>query len=478
MASKSKYYSTFTPSTKNYSTFTPSNTNTNKSTVLINPNPTYSATQKVTPVDLVNVNPTVTAAPSIGTSYTNVPITKTNNTNYTPAPNLTKPSTGASSSNISNSTGTNYTPAPTLKPSNTGTSSNNTNVNVGGSLSAALGAAGGYNTNGIDLSDILAAYTASAEAQKKAISDATTNRKKLLEDTLAAQIKSLQTSEASQKESLLNSLKRFQEDTAKARDQQRSSFNANRADLEAQAFLANRAAAQSAAARGLGGSGLQQLALLQNLINQSAQTSDLATENTEALNTLAQNLARQEEDITKNVTDLNQTTQDKIDALTTEQKNQLTTLLSEEANNLNQIETNTTSLKEQLKYQEAVRAENARIQAEQFAQQLANSNKSIASNYSLYQQQRQDELSDVEEAVRSGLASAVTNANELMNLASTSSTSKKPAKALEQNNAAVQQVYSDTLNTLASIYGGSGASQSLYNEYINQLKNYYGQYYK
>lgn len=475
MASKSKYYSTFTPK-KNYSTFTPSNNNTNKSTVLINPNPTYSATQKVTPVDLVNVNPTVTAAPSIGTSYTNVPITKTNNTNYTPAPNLTKPSTGASSSNVSNSTGTNYTPAPTLKPSNTGTSSNNTNV--GGSLSAALGAAGGYNTAGIDLSDILAAYTASAEAQKKAISDATTNRKKLLEDTLAAQIKSLQTSESSQKESLLNSLKRFQEDTAKARDQQRSSFNANRADLEAQAFLANRAAAQSAAARGLGGSGLQQLSLLQNLINQSAQTSDLATENTEALNTLAQNLARQEEDITKNVTDLNQTTQDKIDALTTEQKNQLTTLLSEEANNLNQIETNTTSLKEQLKYQEAVRAENARIQAEQFAQQLANSNKSIASNYSLYQQQRQDELSDVEEAVRSGLASAVTNANELMNLASTSSTSKKPAKALEQNNAAVQQVYSDTLNTLASIYGGSGASQSLYNEYINQLKNYYGQYYK
>ena len=472
MASKSKYYNTFTPK-KNYSTFKP---NTNKSTILINPNPTYSATQKVTPVDLVNVNPTVTAAPSIGTSYTNVPITKNNL--YTPAPNLTKPSTGASSSNVSNSTGINYTPAPTLKPSNTGTSNSNTNVNVGGSLSAALGAAGGYNTNAIDLSDILAAYTASAEAQKKAISDATTNRKKLLEDTLAAQIKSLQTSEASQKESLLNSLKRFQEDTAKARDQQRSSFNANRADLEAQAFLANRAAAQSAAARGLGGSGLQQLALLQNLINQSAQTSDLATENTEALNTLAQNLARQEEDITKNVTDLNQTTQDKIDALTTEQKNQLATLLSEEANNLNQIETNTTSLKEQLKYQEAVRAENARIQAEQFAQQLANSNKSIASNYSLYQQQRQDELSDVEEAVRSGLASAVTNANELMNIASKSATSKKPAKALEQNNAAVQQVYSDTLNTLASIYGGSGASQSLYNEYINQLKNYYGQYYK
>lgn len=472
MASKSKYYNTFTPK-KNYSTFTPSNNN--KSTVLINPNPVASSTQKITPVDLVNVNPTVTAAPSIGTSYTNVPITKNNI--YTPAPNLTKPSND-STPTMGSRGDNNYTPAPTLKPSNTGTSSNNTNVNVGGSLSAALGAAGGYNTNGIDLSDILAAYTASAEAQKKVISDATTNKKKLLEDTLAAQIKSLQTSEASQKESLLNSLKRFQEDTAKARDQQRSSFNANRADLEAQAFLANRAAAQSAAARGLGGSGLQQLSLLQNLINQSAQTSDLATENTEALNTLAQNLARQEEDITKNVTDLNQTTQDKIDALTTEQKNQLTTLLSEEANNLNQIETNTTSLKEQLKYQEAVRAENARIQAEQFAQQLANSNKSIASNYSLYQQQRQDELSDVEEAVRSGLASAVTNANELMNLASTSSTSKKPAKALEQNNAAVQQVYSDTLNTLASIYGGSGASQSLYNEYINQLKNYYGQYYK
>lgn len=331
---------------------------------------------------------------------------------------------------------------------------------------------------GIDLSDILAAYTASAEAQKKAVSDSVAAQKKMLEDNLAAQLKTLETSEASQREALLTSLKRFQEDTAKARSQQQSSFNANRADLEAQAFMANRAAMQSAASRGLGGSGLQQLAQLQNLINQSGEVNELATGNTEALNTLAQNLARQEQDTTTNINNIVKEMQNKKESLTTEQKNTLSALLSEEVNNLNKIETNTTSLKEELKYQEAVRAENARVQAEQFAANLKAQNASIAANQAMYNQQLQAENKAIADSTISGLAAAVTDYSNLIKSASNSSTSKKPATALAENNKAVQAQYDAAISALASIYAGSGLSQSYLDTYRKQLDSVYSQYYK
>lgn len=331
---------------------------------------------------------------------------------------------------------------------------------------------------GIDLSDILAAYTASAEAQKKAISDSTAAQRKMLEDNLAAQLKTLETSEASQREALLTSLKRFQEDTAKARSQQQASFNANRADLEAQAFMANRAAMQSAASRGLGGSGLQQLAQLQNLINQSGEVNELATGNTEALNTLAQNLARQEQDTTTNINNIVKEMQNKKEALTTEQKNTLSALLSEEVNNLNKIETNTTSLKEELKYQEAVRAENARVQAEQFAANLQAQNASIAAQYDLYNRQLQAEKEATNNETITGLAGALDKYSALIKSASNSSTKSKPAKALEENNKAVQAKYDEAVSALASIYAGSGLSESYYNTYRKQLDSVYSQYYK
>lgn len=331
---------------------------------------------------------------------------------------------------------------------------------------------------GIDLSDILAAYTASAEAQKKAVSDSVAAQKKMLEDNLAAQLKTLETSEASQRDALLTSLKRFQEDTAKARSQQQASFNANRADLEAQAFMANRAAVQSAASRGLGGSGLQQLAQLQNLINQSGEVNELATGNTEALNTLAQNLARQEQDTTTNINNIVKEMQNKKESLTTEQKNTLSALLSEEVNNLNKIETNTTSLKEELKYQEAVRAENARVQAEQFAAELQAQNASIAANQAMYNRQLQAENKAIADSTISGLAAAVTDYSNLIKSASNSSTKKNKAEALKENNSKVQAQYDAAISALASIYAGSGLSQSYLDTYRKQLDSVYSQYYR
>lgn len=403
--------------------------------------------------------------------------------------NLVNPNPLASTSSISN---INKQNASYLAPTNNTNNQNasylplNTNNSVEQSTSnSSVSSSGSYSGGGgasvstpagIDLSDILAAYTASAEAQKKSISDAAAARRQLLADTLTSNIKTLETSESQQRENLLNSLKRFQEDTAKARGQQQSSFNASRADLEAQAFMANRAALQSAAARGLGGSGLQQLSQLQNMINQSGEINKLSLSNTETLNTLAQELARQEEDTTTNINNLAKEIQNKKEALTTEQKNTLNALLSEEANKLNEIETNTTSLKEQLKYQEAVRAENARIEAEQFAAQLAASNAASSSSFNNYLKQleieedalRKSGLNTVSIATKSGIDSIINAYNNSVN-------SKKSPK---KTNQAVSDAYQLALAEIRQNAINSGLAATDINSYENQLKNFYNQYYK
>lgn len=403
--------------------------------------------------------------------------------------NLVNPNPLASTSSISN---VNKQNASYLAPTNNTNNQNasylplNTNNSVEQSTSnSSVSSSGSYSGGGgasvstpagIDLSDILAAYTASAEAQKKSISDAAAARRQLLADTLTSNIKTLETSESQQRENLLNSLKRFQEDTAKARGQQQSSFNASRADLEAQAFMANRAALQSAAARGLGGSGLQQLSQLQNMINQSGEINKLSLSNTEALNALAQELARQEEDTTTNINNLAKEIQNKKEALTTEQKNTLNALLSEEANKLNEIETNTTSLKEQLKYQEAVRAENARIEAEQFAAQLAASNAASSSSFNNYLKQleieedalRKSGLNTVSIATKSGIDSIINAYNNSVN-------SKKSAK---KTNQAVSDAYQLALAEIRQNAINAGLAATDINSYENQLKNFYSQYYK
>lgn len=330
----------------------------------------------------------------------------------------------------------------------------------------------------IDLSDILAAYTKSAEAQKQTIKDTTESQRQILANNLASQLESLRNSEKTQRETLTKALDRFREDTNKSRQQQQSAFNSSRADLEAQAYLANRQALQSAAARGLGGSGLQQLAQLQNLINQSAETSNLAKSNTDAISELAQALARQEEDTTTNLTNLANTTDQQARTLQTQNTDALNALLSNSANKLNEIDTNTASLQKQLQYQEAVRAQDARRQAEQFAANLAAQNASTASNWALYNQQKQDKYNDLADQTTASLAALITDAANKMKSASKSSTNKKASKALTENNAAVQAAYDTAVSDLANIYGASGLDKSIYlDPYSKQLADLYSKYY-
>lgn len=234
--------------------------------------------------------------------------------------------------------------AYTLK-NNTTNAANNTpaqdayNEYLNSLASGGSGGGGTITPQRVDLTDILASYEQGAAAQRKTIED----------------------SRESQRQSLLTSLKRFQDETAEARRQQRRSYNASRADLEGQAFMSNRQVAQSAAARGLGGSGLQQLAQLQNQINQGQATDKLAQSNTDVLKQLATAAQSKEEDTNTALQNLD----------------------TESANKIAAIEANNAQARANLQYQEAVRYEEARQQAEALAAQLSASNASSANSYRL-----------------------------------------------------------------------------------------------
>ena len=153
----------------------------------------------------------------------------------------------------------------------------------GGSGSSSSSSGGGYAApNRIDIQPMIDAFTNAANARKN----------------------TLQTTANQQRSDLLNSIKRFQEQTARSQEIQRDAFNASRADLEEAAFQADRANRISAAARGIGGSGLQQLSQLQTLMQQNNAISDLAGENTDVQTQLAENLANYEEDINTEVQNL------------------------------------------------------------------------------------------------------------------------------------------------------------------------------
>lgn len=95
---------------------------------------------------------------------------------------------------------------------------------------------------------------------------------------------------------LLTALKRYQEQNARDVKNQKQSYLSEQSNLESARESANRQSRISAAARGLGGSGLQQLAQLQNLIGQSEKVSEAAGKNQAAMEALANSLKEYTED--------------------------------------------------------------------------------------------------------------------------------------------------------------------------------------
>lgn len=294
----------------------------------------------------------------------------------------------------------------------------------GGYSSVVSSSEGGIMPQRIDLTDILAAYEQGASAQRKTITD----------------------SSSSQRQSLLDSLKRFQQETAEARSQQQRSYNAGRADLEGQAFMANRQAAQSAAARGLGGSGLQQLAQIQNLVNQSNATNTLAQSNVDVLKAIATAAQNKEEDTNKAIADLEK----------------------EAANKIAQIDANNAEAKANLQYKEDVRYEEARRAAEQFAAQLEASNRAAAAGYSNYASQRDQSIADAYDMATNDLNTALERGMRAIKQARNSSLKGK------EKSAAIQKAFNDAQDQIYIAKSGLNIDLS---PYLTQLDNSYNTYY-
>ena len=189
---------------------------------------------------------------------------------------------------------------------------------------------------------------------------------------------------------LKKALERFQAQNAKDAENQRKSYLTDQAALESARLEADRQTRIDAAARGLGGSGLQQLAQLQNLLNQGQDISDLATGNQEVLDKLRNQLIEAEEDTAADIKEAERVKENKLKTLLTTLQNTQSDVKSGKADALKELQyaqnTNKSALEDALqvlqnaqatnktKLQDALAAYNASVQGidANLANQVAN----------------------------------------------------------------------------------------------------------
>lgn len=293
----------------------------------------------------------------------------------------------------------------------------------GSSGSSSSSSGGGYAApNRIDIQPMIDAFTNAANAQKN----------------------TLQTTANQTRSDLLNSIKRFQEDTARNQEIQRDAFNASRADLEEAAFQADRANRISANARGIGGSGLQQLSQLQTLMQQNNAISDLAGENTDVQMQLAENLARYEEDA----------------------NTEIQNLMSNLANSLSEIDASLGNQIANLRYTEDTRYEEARQAAMENALNRAQSQssyeKSLQNSYAqalldyelgLREQAEQEaNYNDLVKNLQSDFSDKISTITDTDELESTLQAYKDDLYTLAKDNLISNDVYTSGLAYLNNAY--------------------------
>lgn len=311
---------------------------------------------------------------------------------------------------------------PVVKPNTEGNLANL--IKAYGGSSGGSGGGGGGVANRIDMTPFINSLREGAAANKKTISDRY----------------------AAERNRLSTQLRQYQENTATARRQAMDAFNSARADLEEQSYMNMRAAQQSAASRGLGGSGLQQLAQLSSQIESGKQTSDLSEQNTETQNQLTKALKDVEEQINTAISDAN-----------TEERNQIT-----------QIDANVAQAIAEAQYNEEVRYQNALAEA-------AARNAAIASQRSNISTELGSLLSTYDRQMDAALSSA--------NNAFSTVLRNKNNKDVYKNKKAVKsdlgEVYDEYFGTLSSIYGSPdysgllGTGREYYDYYSTQLRNAY-----
>lgn len=149
-------------------------------------------------------------------------------------------------------------------------------------VSNLLGDAPKYSGGGVssvDLTPMISSYQQGAESQKNVIRHET----------------------QSKRQSLLESIKRLQEDTIAGKKDLQRTYQGGRSSLEETNFLNNRAVRASKAAKGLGGSGLEDIALLDSSMKTGRKVSELANKNIDSQGVLTKNLVRGEQDANNEV---------------------------------------------------------------------------------------------------------------------------------------------------------------------------------
>ena len=311
-------------------------------------------------------------------------------------------------------------PAAT-KPTNAALAKELANKLGGGSSSSS---GGGGVANRIDMTPMINSLREGAAANKKTISDRY----------------------AAERNRLSQRLKQYQENTATARRQAMEAYNSARADLEEDAYMNMRAAQQSAASRGLGGSGLQQLAQLSSQIESSNQTSNLSEQNTDTQNELTKALKDMEEQINTGISEANMN----------------------EKNEIAQIDANTASAIAQAQYQEEVRYQQALAEA-------AARNAAIAAQRDATNRELQAAMNGYAGTLDTLLKAGIDNLTSTFNDSAYAkgNYSKKNADALNNKLKTIYDQYMGSLGDTALEYSKYGFGNSYYDYYTQQLKNAY-----
>ena len=196
---------------------------------------------------------------------------------------------------------TNFTPSFNIDINNVGSKKNYSTLedmlsSSGGSRGSGLaGAADALVAEArkpVDLTGVKNAYKSLDEVYRQNASSGEESARSLYDLTKS----NLESARNITRSDLLKSIERFREENNRNREAQRRDYLLGQAELEDARMEANRQSRISAASRGLSGSGLQQLAQLQNLLGQSQDISNLITANQDEMDNLKRALSQKEED--------------------------------------------------------------------------------------------------------------------------------------------------------------------------------------
>lgn len=254
---------------------------------------------------------------------------------------------------------------------------------------------------------------------------------------------------------LLKSLQRFQDQNAADVKSQRQDFLTNQSALETARAEADRQLRIDAARRGLGGSGLQQLAQLQTLLSQGQEVSKLANANQESMDTLRKALTQEMEDYNDDLKEAQNLRDTSLSALDTElkRKGEDYKTAVENANN------------------------NLRDLLAKYAAELANNNaNAIATSYSASRSGSGSSSDDELNIITGGLESTELNLADALNALNNMSNKEvksnyKKSLGTTDKNAIAQKLYNDALQESRAYRTNYGNKyRSAYNTSENNLR--------